>query len=60
MRAGVTAATNKVETYNAFSQWLGFGNNGVIADNDPEEQEKLIKFNPELKEIDFTTVGLAA
>ncbi|MFF5211051.1 Tn3 family transposase [Streptosporangium sp. NPDC000396] len=45
LRARVTAATNKVETYNGFSQWLGFGNNGVIADNDPEEQEKLIKLN---------------
>ncbi|MEO3806874.1 Tn3 family transposase [Nonomuraea sp. B1E8] len=41
--ARVTAATNKVESYNGFSKWLGFG--GVLADNDPEEQEKLIKFN---------------
>ncbi|MEQ4726071.1 Tn3 family transposase [Nonomuraea sp. B19D2] len=31
------------ESYNGFSKWLGFG--GVLADNDPEEQEKLIKFN---------------
>ncbi|GAA3428763.1 Tn3 family transposase [Streptosporangium nondiastaticum] len=45
LRARVTAATNKVETYNAFSQWLGFGNNGVITHNDPDEQEKLIKLN---------------
>jgi TnpA family transposase len=45
LRARVTAATNKVEAYNAFSQWLGFGNNGVIAHNDPDEQEKLIKLN---------------
>jgi hypothetical protein len=30
---------------NGFSQWLSFGNNGVLADNDPEEQEKLIKLN---------------
>ncbi|MFC4062621.1 Tn3 family transposase [Planomonospora corallina] len=45
LRARVTAATNKVESYNAFSQWLGFGNNGVIAHNDPEEQEKLVKMN---------------
>ncbi|MFI9597730.1 Tn3 family transposase [Nonomuraea sp. NPDC052265] len=43
LRARVTAATNKVESYNGFSKWLGFG--GVLADNDPEEQEKLIKFN---------------
>lgn len=31
LRFRVTAATNKVETYNGFSQWPGFGNNGVIA-----------------------------
>lgn len=43
LRARVTAATNKVESYNGFSKWLGFA--GVLADNDPEEQEKLIKFN---------------
>ncbi|MFI7643108.1 Tn3 family transposase [Nonomuraea sp. NPDC049400] len=43
LRARVTAATNRVESYNGFSKWLGFG--GVLADNDPEEQEKLIKFN---------------
>ncbi|MEV5322724.1 Tn3 family transposase [Nonomuraea sp. NPDC052634] len=43
LRARITAATNKVESYNGFSKWLGFG--GVLADNDPEEQEKLIKFN---------------
>ncbi|MFD0662317.1 Tn3 family transposase [Thermocatellispora tengchongensis] len=43
LRARVTAATNKVASYNGFSKWLGFG--GVLADNDPEEQEKLIKFN---------------
>lgn len=43
LRARVTAATNKVESYNGFSEWFGFG--GVLAGNDPEEQEKLIKFN---------------
>ncbi|HEY0688417.1 MAG TPA: Tn3 family transposase, partial [Kribbella sp.] len=45
LRARVTAATNKVESYNGFAQWLSFGNNGVLANNDPDEQEKLIKFN---------------
>lgn len=45
LRARITAATNKVESYNGFAQWLGFGNNGVLADNDPAEQEKLIKFD---------------
>ncbi|MFJ5722305.1 transposase [Streptomyces sp. NPDC093149] len=45
LRRRVTAATNKVESFNRFSQWLGFGNRGVIADNDPVEQEKAMKFN---------------
>lgn len=45
LRSRITAATNKVESYNGFSQWLRFGNGGVLADNDPVEQEKLIKLN---------------
>ncbi|WP_434099900.1 Tn3 family transposase [Streptomyces viridosporus] len=45
LRRRVTAATNKVESFNRFSQWAGFGNRGVIADNDPIEQEKSMKFN---------------
>ena len=45
LRARLTAATNKAESYHVSTQWLGFGNNGVLADNDPAEQEKLIKFN---------------
>jgi hypothetical protein len=44
MRRRVTAATNKVESYNGFLQWLYFGNQGIIADNDPVEQEKSMKF----------------
>lgn len=45
LRRRVTAATNKVESFNRFSQWIGLGNRGVIADNDPIEQEKAMKFN---------------
>lgn len=45
LRRRVTAATNKVESFNRFSRWIGFGNRGVIADNDPIEQEKAMKFN---------------
>ncbi|MFD7925734.1 Tn3 family transposase [Streptomyces sp. NPDC059742] len=39
LRRRVTAPTNKVESFNRFSQWIGFGNRGVIAGNDPIEQE---------------------
>ena len=45
LRARVTAATNKADAYNGFSAWLRFGNHGVIAENDPAEQEKSVKFN---------------
>ncbi|MFC8833316.1 Tn3 family transposase [Streptomyces griseoincarnatus] len=45
LRRRVTAATNKVEAFNGFSQWIGFGHGGVITDNDPVEQEKTAKFN---------------
>ncbi|NUT44797.1 MAG: Tn3 family transposase, partial [Thermoactinospora sp.] len=45
LRENITRATNMVESYNNFAKWIGFGNNGVIAENDSEEQEKAIKFN---------------
>ncbi len=45
LRARITAATNKVESCNGFSHWLGFGNNGILASNDPAEQEKQVKLN---------------
>ncbi|MFF4354935.1 Tn3 family transposase [Streptomyces sp. NPDC001530] len=45
LRRRVTAATNKVEAFNGFSQWIGFGNGGVITDNDPVEQEKTATLN---------------
>nr|WP_281287005.1 transposase [Nonomuraea turkmeniaca] len=45
LRRRVTAATNKVEAYNGFAEWLHFGQRGVIADNDPIEQEKAMKYN---------------
>jgi TnpA family transposase len=45
LRRRTTAETNKVESYNKFSSWCRFGNSGVIADNDPEEQEKILKFS---------------
>ncbi|GAA3516641.1 hypothetical protein GCM10023075_79190 [Streptosporangium album] len=45
LRRRVTAATNKVESFNRFCRWIGFGNRGGVADNDPIEQEKAMKFN---------------
>ena len=45
MRKQVTEMTNKVEAYNGFAGWLFFGGESIIAENDPEEQEKIIKYN---------------
>ena len=45
LRQQITAATNKVESYHGFSKWFFFGGEGVIGRNDPEQQEKLIKYN---------------
>ncbi|MEU7633029.1 Tn3 family transposase [Nocardia sp. NPDC049220] len=36
---------DKVEPYPGFATWLSSGNNGVLTDNDPDEQAKLIKFS---------------
>ncbi len=44
LRRRIGATTNKVEAYNGFSKWSFFGGEGVIAENDPEEQEKRIKY----------------
>ncbi|MFM9442494.1 Tn3 family transposase [Streptomyces acidiscabies] len=54
LRRRVTAATNKVESFNRFSQWVGFGNQGVLADNDPVEQEKAMKSNALLTNVVFS------
>jgi len=44
LRRQITACTNIVEDYNRFVDWLFFGKQGVITDNDPEEQEKRLKY----------------
>jgi TnpA family transposase len=44
MRQEVTAMTNKVEGYHSFSKWLRFGGD-VVAENDPDEQQKYIRYN---------------
>jgi len=61
LRAQITAATNKAESYNGFSEWLRFGSE-VIARNDPVEQEKLVKFNSLLANcvIFHTTLDMTA
>ena len=44
LRQQITACTNIVEGYHRFLDWLFFGKQGVITENDPEEQEKRLKY----------------
>jgi TnpA family transposase len=44
LRQEITACTNVVEGYNHFLDWIFFGKQGIITENDPEEQEKRIKY----------------
>ncbi|NJM39572.1 MAG: transposase [Anaerolineae bacterium] len=44
LRATITATTNKAESFNALADWIFFGGKGVIAHNDPDDQEKCIKY----------------
>jgi Tn3 transposase DDE domain-containing protein len=44
LREQITAITNKVEAFHGFSQWLMFDGE-MIGRNDPDYQEKIIKFN---------------
>ena len=43
MRQEVTATTNKIESYHAFTKWLDFGGD-VITENDPNEQQKRVRY----------------
>lgn len=45
LREKITESTNKVEAYNWFLKWFFFGGEGIICENDPEEQNKIIKYN---------------
>ncbi len=44
LRQEVTANTNKIESYHSFSKWFSFGGD-VIAENDPNEQQKRLRYN---------------
>ena len=45
LRDSITETTNKVESFNAISDWCMFGSRYIIASNDPNEMEKAIKYN---------------
>ncbi len=44
LRREITAVTNVVEMYNGFLDWVFFGKQGMITENDPIEQEKRLKY----------------
>ena len=45
LREIIQAATCKSETFNKFAQWLLFGGEGIISENNRDEQRKNIKYN---------------
>lgn len=51
LREKITESTNKTETYNAFMKWILFGGDGVIRENDLDEQTKVVKYNELLANI---------
>jgi TnpA family transposase len=61
LRATIQAATNKSESFNHYAKWVAFGRSGVIAENDREDQRKVIKYNHLLANslIFYTTVTLS-
>lgn len=44
LRQSITATTNKVEAFHNFSEFFRFGGLGILQTNDPEEQEKRLKY----------------
>jgi TnpA family transposase len=45
LRGTIDETTNKVEAYNALSDWVRFGAQKITASNDPDEMEKAIGYN---------------
>jgi hypothetical protein len=44
LRCGVTAGTHKAEGYHAWATRLQFGSEGLITDNDPDEQQQWARY----------------
>jgi len=45
LRSTVHAAMNKNESFNHYLQWVAFGGEGLIAENDRLAQRKIVKYN---------------
>ena len=44
LQATIQAAMNKNESFNNFAQWVAFGGDGTITENDRLEQRKSVKY----------------
>lgn len=61
LRDIIQSATCKSETFNRFAKWLLFGGEGIISENNRDEQRKIIKhnhFRPQLNTADQWITGL--
>ena len=45
LRRVINAATTISEAWNGFTKWVGFGGQGIISENNREEQRKFIRYN---------------
>ncbi len=45
LRSLIQSATNKSESFNGFVKWVSFGGQGIIGENNRDEQRKIIKYN---------------
>ncbi|WP_327129428.1 hypothetical protein [Streptomyces sp. NBC_01727] len=53
--ADPAAATHKVDSFNRFFQWVGFGNQGVLSDSTHELADEPDAYDPRL-DVDFTPI----
>ena len=44
LREQITKTTNIAERYNQFCEWIRFASGGLMAENDPEEQQKRVRY----------------
>lgn len=45
LRRTIQECTNKNESFNGFTKWVNFGSDGVIGENNRDDQRKMIKYN---------------
>jgi hypothetical protein len=45
LRHTIQGAINKSEGFNKFAQWVSFGAHGILAENNRDDQWRLIKYN---------------